>query len=61
MTVAAVMTPAQVSAIPTDEVTKEATTVPVSKPSPTKSPVAPLTILAGLMTGMIVAAISRRS
>jgi hypothetical protein len=59
--VATIMTPAQVSAIPTDEVTEEETTVPVAKPSPTKSPVAPLTILAGLMTGLILAAISRRS
>ena len=56
-----VMTPEQGSALPTAGVTDEATPVPASETSPAKSPVAPLTILAALMAGVIVARISRRS
>lgn len=59
--VTTIMTPEKGSALPTAEVTGEATPVPASETSPAKSPVAPVTILAALMAGVIVAGISRRS
>jgi hypothetical protein len=59
--VTTVMTPEPGSAIPTAEVTGVVTPAPASETSPTKSPVAPLTILAALMAGVIIAGISRRS
>jgi hypothetical protein len=63
------ITPKQVSVFPTDEVTGEITTArvtgeittgPAPEPSPTKSPVTPVTILAALMVCVIGAKISRR-
>jgi hypothetical protein len=59
--VTTVMTQVQGSALPTAEVTEKVTPAPASETSPAKSPVAPLTILAALMAGVIVAGISRRS
>jgi hypothetical protein len=59
--VTTIMTPEPGSAIPTPDLTYEATPAPASATSPAKSPVAPLTILAALMAGVIVAGISRRS
>lgn len=56
-----IMTPETGSAIPTAEVTYEATPAPASETSPAKSPVAPITIFAALMAGVIVAGIFRRS
>ncbi len=58
--VTTMITPKQVSVFPTDEVTGEITTAPVPEPSPTKSPVTPVTILAALMVCVIGAKISRR-
>jgi hypothetical protein len=58
--VTTVMTPKEGSASPTTEVTEATMPAPASIPSPTKSPVIPLTILAGLVAGAIVAGISRR-
>jgi hypothetical protein len=59
--VTTVMTPEQGTAIPTAHGTEEATPMPASETSPTKSPVAPLTILAAVLAGIILAGISRRS
>lgn len=50
----------QVSAVPAADVTAETTAAPASDPAPTKSPVAPVTILAALITGIIASGISRR-
>jgi hypothetical protein len=67
--VTTMITPKQVSVFPTDEVTGEITTArvtgeittgPAPEPSPTKSPVTPVTILAALMVCVIGAKISRR-
>jgi hypothetical protein len=55
--VTTVMTPNGGSPVPITEVTLPA---PVSNPGPTKSPVAPITILAALVAGGIVAVIYRR-
>jgi len=52
--------PVQVSAVPVADVTAETTAVPASDPAPTKSPVALVTILAALITGIIAYAISRQ-
>jgi hypothetical protein len=56
--------PVQASAVPTAEVTvertAETTAVVASNPLPTKSPVAPVTILASLLAGIIVLGISRQ-
>jgi hypothetical protein len=52
--------PVQVSAVPAAIVTAETTTAPAPDSTPTKSPVAPVTILAALITGIIASGISRR-
>ena len=52
--------PVQVSAVPSADMTVETTAGPASNPFPTKSPVAPVTILAALITGIIASGISRR-
>lgn len=57
--VTTMMTTAPGSAIPTADVTEVA--APASQTSPAKSPVAPVTILAALMAGVILAGISRSS
>jgi hypothetical protein len=59
--VTTVMTPEPQSALPTAEVTGEPTASPASETSPAKSPASPLTILVALMTGVIIAGISRCS
>jgi hypothetical protein len=59
--VTTVTMPDQGSAVPTAEVTEGAAPAPASETSPAKSPVSPVTILAALMAGIIVAGISRRS
>ena len=56
--VTTMMTTAQGSTIPTADVTD--VVLPASPTSQTKSPVAPVTILAALMAGVILAGISRR-
>ncbi|MFA5267923.1 MAG: hypothetical protein WC379_08120 [Methanoregula sp.] len=52
--------PVQVSAVPTADVMAETTAAPVSNPSATRSPVAPVTLLAALIIGIIASGISRR-
>jgi hypothetical protein len=58
--VVTVMTPAEGSVILTPEMTEVDTPAPTTATSPKKSPVAPVTILAGLITGIIALGISRR-
>lgn len=58
--VVTVMTPAEGSVIMTPEMTEVDTPAPVTATSPKKSPVTPVTILAGLITGIIALGISRR-
>jgi hypothetical protein len=55
-----VMTPAQGSSVPAAGMTTEATAAPAAIPSPTKSPLAPVTIITALMVGVIALGISRR-
>jgi hypothetical protein len=55
-----IMTPEQGSAIPTAKVTEEVTTEPAPKSSPTRSPVAPETVFAALIAGIIAFGIFRR-
>lgn len=54
------VTPEQGSALPTGEVT-EVTPAPASETSPARSPVAPLTVLAALIAGIVVAGFFRHS
>jgi hypothetical protein len=58
--VATVVTTELVSVVPTVDMTEVATPAPVSPTIPAKSPVAPVTILAALVAGMVMLGISRR-
>jgi hypothetical protein len=59
--VTTIVTQEQGSALPSTEVTGGASPAPASGTTPAKSPLAPLTTLAALMAGVIMAGISRRS
>lgn len=58
--VATVLTPEQVSVVPTVEMTEVATPAPATPTIPAKSPVAPVMIIAALVAGIVMRGISRR-
>lgn len=59
--VTTIMTTPSGSAVPTADVTVAVTSAPASETTRARSPVAPLTILAALMAGIVVAVFLRRS
>lgn len=59
--VTTIMTSQTGSPVPTADVTVAATPAPASETTPARSPVAPLTVLAALLAGIVVTVFSRRS
>ena len=58
--VSTVTTAEQISSVPATDVTAAMTTVPVPDSTPTPSPVSPVTVLAALITGVVICGIFRR-